>query len=421
MVRETILSHEVLRQIREIKSVDLVVGVPTYNNASTVGHVLKTISAGLAAHFSAERSLLVHADGGSLDETKAIVDQAAAHDPDLLMLSHLPHPIRRMIAPYSGSFGRSHAIYTFFEIADSLGAKALVFVDSSSQSIKSEWIALLARPILSEGFDLAAPYYSRHKYDGTITSHLIYPLIRALYGKRIRQPVGDDFAFSSRLIAYLLRQDIWHKHLSQYGLEVWMTMMALGERYKVCQSFLGPKISVRSEPGIELSSVLNQVVGTAFGLMESTFGVWSQVRGSEPVAVFGVPAEVGLEPVEVDAARMISAFRQGLADLYGVWETFLSQPVLESLKKMAENDPGPFVFPDRLWVKTIFEFAVAFHRSRMSRDHLIKSLTPIYLGRIASFVLETQTSTAADVENKVELLCLEYENLKSYLVERWRA
>ena len=200
-----------------------------------------------------------------------------------------------------------------------------------------------------------------------------------------------------------------------------MTMMAVAERYKVCQSFLGSKISVRSEPGIELSSVLNQVVGTAFGLMESTFGVWSQVRGSEPVAVFGVPAEVGLEPVEVDAARMISAFRQGLADLYGVWETFLSQPVLESLKKMAENDPGPFVFPDRLWVKTIFEFAVAFHRSRMSRDHLIKSLTPIYLGRIASFVLETQTSTAADVENKVELLCLEYENLKSYLVERWRA
>jgi glucosylglycerate synthase len=57
----------------------------------------------------------------------------------------------------------------------------------------------------------------------------------------------------------------------------------------------------------------------------------------------------------------------------------------------------------------------------MSRDHLIKSLTPIYLGRIASFVLETQNSTAADVENKIELLCLEYENLKSYLIERWRA
>jgi hypothetical protein len=55
----------------------------------------------------------------------------------------------------------------------------------------------------------------------------------------------------------------------------------------------------------------------------------------------------------------------------------------------------------------------------MDRDHLIKSMTPLYLGRTASFVLETQNSTAADVENKIELLCLEYENQKPYLMERW--
>ena len=421
MAQETILSHEVLRQIREIKTVDLVVGIPTYNNAATVGQVLKTVSAGLAAHFSGVRSLLVHADGGSLDETKAIVDQTAEQDSNLLMLSHLPHPIRRLIAPYSASFGRSHAVHTFFEIAASLGAKALVFVDSSSRSINSEWIALLTRPILFEGFDLVAPFYSRHKYDGTITSHLIYPLVRALYGKRIRQPVADDFAFSSRLVAHLLRKNIWHRHLSQYGLEVWMAMTAVAEGFEVCQSFLGPKISVRNEPGNELSAVLNQVVGTAFGLMERNYEVWSQIRGSEPVTVFGVPAEVGLESIEVDARRMIGAFRQGLTDLYAVWKNFLPQTVLEDLKRLAECDQDTFSFADTLWVKTIFEFAVAFHKSRMSRDHLIKSLTPIYLGRIASFVRETQKSSAADVENKIELLCLEYENLKSYLIERWKA
>jgi hypothetical protein len=56
----------------------------------------------------------------------------------------------------------------------------------------------------------------------------------------------------------------------------------------------------------------------------------------------------------------------------------------------------------------------------MDREHLLKSMTPLYLGRTASFVLETQQSTAADVENRLELLCLEYENLKPYLLEKWR-
>jgi hypothetical protein len=419
MAKETTLSREVLRQIQEIKSVDLVVGIPTYNNAETVGYVLRTVSAGLATHFPELRSLVVHSDGGSRDATKSVVAQTVDGDPNLLVLSHLPHPIRRIIAPYSGSFGRSHAIHTFFEIADSLGAKALAFIDASSRSISGEWVHLLTNPVLSEGYDLVTPLYMRHKYDGTITSHLIYPLIRALYGKRIRQPVGDDFGFSGRLVSFYLRQNIWRQYLSQYGLEIWLTGAAVSAGFKTCQSFLGPKVSTRGEPGIELSSVLNQVMGTLFALMESNPEVWSHILGSEPITVYGFPAEVGLGPVDIDAERMIGAFRLGLDDLRGVWNNVLTPGVLENLTRIAEASPPDFMFADGIWVKTIFEFAAAFHKNRMSRDHLIKSLTPIYLGRIASFVLETQNCTAADVENKTELLCLEYENQKPYLIECW--
>jgi hypothetical protein len=55
----------------------------------------------------------------------------------------------------------------------------------------------------------------------------------------------------------------------------------------------------------------------------------------------------------------------------------------------------------------------------MDRTHIIKSMTPLYLGRTASFVMETFNCTAAEVENRIELLCLEFENLKPYLVECW--
>ena len=73
---------------------------------------------------------------------------------------------------------------------------ACAVVDADVRSISPEWIELLLRPVLEQGYDYAAPYYLRHKYDGTITNSLAYPLTRALYGKRIRQPIGGEFGFS---------------------------------------------------------------------------------------------------------------------------------------------------------------------------------------------------------------------------------
>ena len=48
-----------------------------------------------------------------------------------------------------------------------------------------------AGPILKGGYDFVALLYARYKYDGTITNTVTYPLTRALYGHRIRQPIGD--------------------------------------------------------------------------------------------------------------------------------------------------------------------------------------------------------------------------------------
>ena len=79
-------------------------------------------------------------------------------------------------------------------------AQALVVVDSDLRSITPEWIELLAGPILKGGFDYVTPLYARHKYDGTITNTVTYPLTRALYGRRIRQPIGGDFGVSGDLV-----------------------------------------------------------------------------------------------------------------------------------------------------------------------------------------------------------------------------
>ena len=342
------------------------------------------------------------------------------NDQSSLILPHSPHLISKILTPGASSSSRCLAYQTFFEIAEMLGARACALCDASSKSMTPEWIELLIKPSLSEGFDYVAPYYLRHKYDGTVTSSIVYPLTRALYGKRVRQPAGDDIGVSGRLASHYLCKDAWHKGLTRFGLDVWLTTTAVADGFNICQSYLGPKVSTVNEPGVDLSSMLKYVIGAVFGLMETYQDTWTSIRGSEAIPIFGCPEDLGLDPVTVNLDRMISAFKQGLADLSGVWKNCLPQPLLEGLSRIAALPVSDFCFPDTLWVNTVFEFAVAYHKNKLARDHLIKSITPLYLGRTASFVLETTNSTAADVENHMELLCLEYENLKAGFIERWR-
>jgi len=84
--------------------------------------------------------------------------------------------------------------------------------------------------------------------------------------------------------------------------------------------------------------------------------------------------------------------------------------------KLTESGPG---FSDALWVRVVYEFALAFHRRVMAQEHLLKSFTPLYLGRVASFVQETQSLTHLEAESRIERLCRNFEREKTYVMDQW--
>ena len=99
-------------------------------------------------------------------------------------------------------------------------------------------------------------------------------------------------------------------------------------------------------------------------------------------------------------------------------------------------DPGPrharprcwpstaavqLTFPDDLWARVVYDFALGHHYSVVHRDHLLRSLTPLYLGRTAAFVLATATASAAGQPGgQLDAVGAAFERQKSYLVEHWR-
>ena len=412
---------ELKARLEQIGEADIVVGIPSYNNARTIGHVVRAVSVGLAKYFPARRSVIVNSDGGSKDNTKEVVLQSESGADDLLLVSHPLQASQRISTPYHGLPGKGSAFRTIFAVAKRLNVKACVVVDSDLRSITPGWIELLAQPVVEYGYDYIAPYYHRHKYDGTITNGIIYPLTRTLYGKSVRQPIGGEFGFSGKLASRFLEKDVWDTDVARFGIDIWMTVTAIAEGFRVGQAYLGAKIHDAKDPGADLTSMFRQVVGSFFSLMESYDAIWKNVHACEPVPMFGFPFEVGVEPLTVNTDRMVHAAQQGVNDLREIYSSFLSAETLIGLTNFVHRNGQGFHIPDSLWVRMIYEAAVAYCHRLLDRDHLLGSLVPLYLGRTASFVLEVTDSTAPEVEERIEHLCHGFEAEKPYLARLWDA
>ena len=414
------LRAEIHGQIEKIGTADIVVGIPSYNNAHTIAHVVKAVQAGLAKYFPEHKAVIVNSDGGSSDGTMEVVYNTSISDFDAILLHHRIAPISKIAFPYSGIPGKGSAFRAIFEIAQKLEAKACVVVDSALRSITPEWIELLVKPVLIGGFDYISPLYHRHKFDGTITNSIVYPLTRALYGRRVRQPIGGDFGFSGALAQYYLTKDVWDTDVARFGIDIWMTTTAIANNFKIAQSFLGAKIHDAKDPGADLSDMLYQVVSATFELMDGYAEVWKPVRGSEPVTTFGFEYTVGLEHVNVNTSRMLKVFRDGLENLHEIWINILGAGDLQEVERLGGLDDSEFRFPTQLWARIIYDYALAYHMKKMPKEHLIKSLTPLYVGKTASFVMEVGPLGPHEAETEIEKLCMDFENSKDYLLTRWK-
>ena len=417
LAEESFLTDDFLRQLINVGEVDILVGLPTHNNAKTVGPIVQAIQAGILKCFPRERTVIINADGGSRDGTPELVTGASIDD-----LRHVPHlyalrTLHSISTQYASSPAPGTALRTILAAADLLRAKACAVISPESTSIDPEWIPRLLGPIYKDNFDLVTPVYRRHKFDGFLMSNLIYPMARALYGSRIREPYASDFGLSGRLGSAFLTHDVWSQEVGRTGPEICLTISAITGGYRLFQSFLGTKVHV-DRGSSDLVPALRRTVGALFSSLEGNFGVWSSRTASEPVPSLG-EIDLTLEPVRVNRKRLREMFRAGVAELEPVFKSILSASTLAELQRIASLEEDDCHYPAKLWVKTVYEFAASYHKSTISRDHVIQALAPLYRGEMFTFLTENRNASAEDVEETIESLCREFEGLKPYLLEVW--
>ena len=108
-----------------------------------------------------------------------------------------------MTAGFNAAPSPGLALRTILSSSDLLRAKACAVVSPATTSASPDWIANLLRPAYRDNYDFVAPLYSRHKFHGLLARNLLYPMTRAIFGRKIREVYSDEWGFSNRLGALL--------------------------------------------------------------------------------------------------------------------------------------------------------------------------------------------------------------------------
>ena len=420
MAEESFLTDDFLRQLINVGEVDILVGLPTHNNAKTIGSIVHTIQSGILRGFPRERAVIINADGGSRDGTPELVTGVSIDDMRPASNLFALRTLHSISTRYASTPVSEVAFRTILAAAELLRAKACVIMSPESANIEPEWLSKFLSPIYRDGFDLVTPTYSRHKFEGLLITNLLYPMTRALYGLRIREAYSSEFGFSGRLGTQFLGQNVWNDGTEGDGVELRFTLAAITGKFRVCQSFLGERDHIERRAA-DLVPALRQTVGALFTALEPDFPVWSVVNGSEPAPTTGADQQVLLDPLRVNRKRLREMFLTGVAELESVFQSILSLSTLAELQQIARLPEDEFHYPAELWVRTVYEFAASYQKSVISRDHIIQALAPLFRGRAYTFLVENRNASAADVENNIEGLCLDFERLKPYLLQMWKS
>jgi hypothetical protein len=408
MQYDTALRGYTAKRVEEIESADILVGIPCYNNEKTIAHVIQMVTHGLHRHYKDRRCVILVADGGSTDDSRE-----AAREFEIKPWQE------KIISIYRGPGGKGTALRSVFEAAYRLRVQACAVVDSDLRSITPDWIRYLMEPVLERGYQFVAPVYVRHKYDGTITNNIVYNLTRALYGRRIRQPIGGDFAITRDVAKFYIDQDVWTTEVARFGIDIWMTTNAITQDFRICQSNLGVKVHDAKDPGRHLGPMFRQVVWTVFSLMERYESHWKGIRGSEPVETFGYEGSVEPEPVSVNLEGLIQLFRTGYQQFSSLWKEIFRPDCFSRIEQCAGLKSEAFHLPTDVWVQILYELAATFHTWTVNRDQLVDLVTPLYYARVATFVRQTWEMSSQEAESLVEEQALRFEEQKEALVRVW--
>jgi glucosylglycerate synthase len=354
--------------------VTTLVGIPARNEAATIAAVALAADAGLRDACPASENMIVLADNGSTDGTAASFLAAGT--------------VTRQSVVSSGGVGTGKGtnVLALMKLALECGAERLILLDADVRSGEPAWIGRLSAAVDSGTPTLAVPTYRRNRYEANTTNHLASPLVAALFGTPLQQPIGGEFAVNRALLE---RARHWPAPASAsfYGIDIWLTANSLREGHQVVEVPLGIKLH---------NSPFPKILHLPLQVLDSLFHV--ALRLDRPVAA-GMDRRISRRSaVDTDSLRqdpaLVDQVAAAVAGYLATHESEVRQmfPAAAGLPtarwglRIATQD-WPHLLADA--VETLAQGPF-----KPVRDHLIA----LYINRVLSFWDEIEDLGGAEID-----------------------
>lgn len=237
-------------------NIDIVIGIPSFNEETTIENVVKTFDDGLRKYYSKKKSLIILLDSSSTDNTTSVFNKINTVTPKIIISNKIK--------------GKGRNIINLLKFSIKNNVQCICMVDADIKNTSADWVKKLLSPILEEYSDFVIPLYKRGKFAGNITNIICRPLIYSLFGLFITQPIGGDFAFNLNYARFLYKKIILEKgkirsYINEFGIDIFMVYQCISSKYKYCEANLSEKID---KPGFfHMDKIFEEVCMVLFHLI----------------------------------------------------------------------------------------------------------------------------------------------------------
>ena len=399
---------------------DILIGIPFLDQIETLPEVIRTAQEGLQQYLPDKSAAFVVA---VTNEGKNFSQQITAVLKELTIAGQCFILAKEL-------HGKGWAIRALMELSASFGSDLLLiepdFVRQGKQGIQPSWINSLYRP-LELGMDFVLPVFARPPEAKRATEQLVIPLLVALYGYRVKEPMGGAYGIQREILRIFLQDTklFTNTDIGKYGIDIFLTITAITHNVKICQANLGIRRK-RPSPG-EFAVRLRQTVRTMFEQIAYTAQWWLQqgrfIKAEPPQ--YGTLPVLNSPAVDLDISSAIERFRVDFQrNANYLYKKLLDPALYEQLLELSYTPVEKFSFSAADWAQCVYTLLLAyFFQQEIPQDDIVDTVTVLSRARAATFMSEVQ-KFKGDAKNLVSARLREeqirdFSLLRQQFAEHW--
>lgn len=353
----------------------IAIAIPSLNEVKTIENTVRVIDNGLAFYRNKYKTFIVNVDNNSKDGTS-------------LKFSNVPTQSKKVyISTPSNITGKGYNLVNFFRFVLQEKIDYCATIDADIRTLKPEWISSLIEPLINKKYDYITPLYKRNRFEGSTTNHFALPLLYGYFGKSIRQPIGGDFSFTNKTAKLFIDNQPTQSELL-YGIDIFMSITACGNKVRIGQAYLGEKLHNPSFSKIK--PMFNQILLTSL----RNIAKYKLDPIEEELTMSINILENSIFPHKKEAKLLLEEELQFLKANINDYCFTDSRILRDRLRQKTEIDTN-------IWTSLLSDFLTYYFNNKSKGEKIAPLLTNLFLIHTIDFWNSAEILSAREVENKI--------------------